>query len=75
MKQIKTASLPQLRYFQRLSVTLMASLVATSASAAVINVDNSDLNIRWDNTVKYNYMHRVEGQDRNILNNPNHDDG
>lgn len=75
MKQIKTASLPQLRYFQRLSVMLMASVVATSANAAVINVGNPDLNVRWDNTVKYNYIHRVESQDRNIINSPNHDDG
>lgn len=45
------------------------------AGAFEIDVGHSDISARWDNTVRYNYGHRVEEQDRHILATPNSDDG
>jgi hypothetical protein len=59
------------------SAAVLLSLVSSGGVAHAIEIDtgNPDLNVRWDNTVKYNYAHRVEGQDRHILASPNNDDG
>jgi hypothetical protein len=46
-----------------------------AAQAVQIDTGNPDLSVRWDNTVRYNYAHRVEGQDPKILASPNADDG
>ncbi|KYO75107.1 MULTISPECIES: DUF1302 domain-containing protein [Pseudomonas aeruginosa group] len=75
MKFRRTTSRFALRDIQGSGLALVASLAATSASAAAIDVGNPDFAIRWDNTVKYNYAYRVEGQDKRILNSPNYDDG
>ncbi|MFK4751490.1 DUF1302 domain-containing protein [Oceanobacter antarcticus] len=48
---------------------------AGSVNAIPIDVGSSDFNVRWDNTAKYNYAHRVESQDDNILASVNNDDG
>lgn len=45
------------------------------AHAFELDTGNPDLTVRWDNTVKYNYAHRVESQDKHILASPNADDG
>lgn len=57
-----------------LSFAIMATM-AGSSYAFEIPVANEDLSIRWDNTLRYNYAHRVEGQDQALLKNPNFDDG
>lgn len=58
------------------AVALAAALCAIgSAQAGEIETGNPDLRIRFDNTVKFNYARRVEGQDPAILKSPNNDDG
>jgi len=56
-----------------------AALVAVSgvdlAYAVEIDVGNPDVAIRWDNTVRYNYVNRVESPNKDILGNVNFDDG
>jgi len=42
----------------------LAALCSSSAHAFEIPAGSSDLNIRWDNTVKYNVGWRMEGRDR-----------
>ena len=59
-----------------LSAMIVASLAATGSAGAVeINTGNPDVVLRWDNTIRVNLANRVEGQDREILNSPNFDDG
>lgn len=43
--------------------------------AAEIDTGNPDLVLRFDNTVKFNYGHRIEGQNANLLKSANFDDG
>ena len=59
-----------------LSVAL-ASLFALSVNASAFEIDtgNPDVEMRWDNTVRYNLGVRTHGQDPAILANPNADDG
>lgn len=49
--------------------------VCGGAMAFEIDAGNPDIQLRWDNTVRYNYVNRVQGQNQAILNNPNTDDG
>ena len=55
----------------------LASLGAISVNAAAFEVDtgNPDVEMRWDNTVRYNLGVRTHSQDPAILGNPNADDG
>lgn len=53
----------------------MMSTMAGNSYALEIPVGNEDLNVRWDNTIRYNYAHRIEAQDEALLKNPNFDDG
>ena len=55
----------------------LASLGAISLNAAAFEIDtgNPDVEIRWDNTIRYNVGVRTHGQDPAILGNPNADDG
>jgi hypothetical protein len=48
--------------------------VWSSAQAAVI-IDEEDLSLRWDNTIRYNYGVRMRSPQGCILNSPNYDDG
>src|SRR4029453_6848396 len=48
---------------------------AQSAHAFDIDTGNPDIQMRWDNTVRYNLGIRAQSQDSNILGNPNFDDG
>lgn len=61
--------------FQRTGMALAASLAAGCVTAGEIDIGNPDFDIRWDNTVKYNYAYRVESQDPDIVSSPNNDDG
>lgn len=50
-------------------------LVTTGVAHAVeIQTDNSDLSVRWDNTIKYSAAQRLKSQDAALLANPNNDD-
>ncbi|KUE84617.1 hypothetical protein ASL20_32865 [Cupriavidus necator] len=55
-------------------VALIAGLQG-SANAFEIDTGNDDLQVRLDNTVRYNLGYRVEGQSPAILATPNSDDG
>jgi hypothetical protein len=46
-----------------------------SAGAFEIPTGNDDLEIHWDNTFRYTLGQRVKGQNRDIINSPNNDDG
>jgi hypothetical protein len=58
-------------------IILAAGLLCASqgASAAAFDVGIDDLNVRWDNTLRYNYAQRIDSQDSALLGNPNIDDG
>ncbi|BAL24278.1 DUF1302 domain-containing protein [Azoarcus sp. KH32C] len=57
------------------AAVLSALATMSVAHAFEIDTGNPDLGIRWDNTVRYNYAHRVESQNSTILASPNADDG
>jgi len=46
-----------------------------NALAFEFNTGNPDLEIRWDNTVRYNAAQRIEARDPRFANNPNYDEG
>ena len=55
---------------------IMIALLNTQAVNAVdIKTGNSDLGVRWDNTLKYSGLYRVSGQDAALLTDVNLDDG
>ncbi len=71
-------SIPRRREFRRvaLNAALMVAFAApTAALAFEIPVENEDISMRWDNTLRYNLGYRVQDQDPAILKNPNFDDG
>jgi hypothetical protein len=53
---------------------VLSVLASTGARAAHMDTD-SDVSIRWDNTIKYSDAFRVRSQDPYILSNVNADDG
>jgi hypothetical protein len=55
----------------------LAAIGATAGGAAAFELQtgNPDLEIRWDNTIRYSLGVRSESQDSAILGNPNADDG
>jgi hypothetical protein len=56
---------------------LVAAALATmgAAHAGEIELANPDFELRWDNTVRYNLVNRVQSQNPVILRSPNNDDG
>ncbi len=59
----------------RIRVVILAGAVAAAfassqAMAFKIDVGNSDIDLRWDNTVKYNAGWRMEGRDRTLADTP-----
>ncbi len=56
------------------AITLCASF-CSKANAFEFDTGNDDLQVRLDNTVRYNFGQRVQGQNSAILANPNFDDG
>jgi hypothetical protein len=46
-----------------------------SANAFQIDTGNDDVQLRFDNTIRYNLGVRTHGQDTDIIKNPNYDDG
>lgn len=77
MKGKKRGSRVRERHVLRASMVAVVSALAGISGAHAIEFDsgNPDLAVRWDNTVRYNYAHRVESQNRSILATPNSDDG
>jgi hypothetical protein len=64
------------RLFRRAAVSAaLAGLFASPALAFEVDVGNPDLDVRWDNTFRYNLGMRVQGQDQAILKATNNDDG
>ena len=62
--------------FARRRLALACALaVSGSVHAFEIGLENPDLMMRWDNTVRYNAGVRAQAQDTKILGNPNFDDG
>jgi hypothetical protein len=57
--------------------TALASIGAIAGSAAAFEIDtgNPDIELRWDNTLRYSLGMRAHKQDEAILANPNSDDG
>jgi hypothetical protein len=62
---------------RRAASLAVASLFAATGAAQAFEIDtgNEDLAMRWDNTVRYNLGARAQGQNSQILGNPNFDDG
>ena len=58
-----------------IAVTAISSGMLQNASATSIDTGNPDIQVRWDNTIRYNLGYRVESQDDTIIGNPNFDDG
>lgn len=56
-------------------IAAAAAMVAAQAGAMEIAVDNPDVSMRWDTTVKYSAAWRVRQQDPALLVNANSDDG
>ena len=48
---------------------------ATAACAFDIDTGNPDIQMRWDNTIRYNLGVRAQSQNTKILGSPNFDDG
>lgn len=59
-----------------LCIAIAAALMVPSlAGAFEVDTGNEDLTVRWDNTIRANVSIRAEAQDKDILANPNYDDG
>ncbi len=62
---------------RRVASLAVASVLAAAGTAQAFEVplDNPDLAVRWDNTVRYNLGVRAQSQDAAIIASPNYDDG
>ena len=58
-----------------LGATALCAGLCGGAAAADIDTGNPDLQLRFDNTIRYNYGQRVNAQNSAILGNLNADDG
>lgn len=58
-----------------LHVLAAALCAAGMAQATEVATGNPDLVVRFDNTIKYNYGHRLSGQNAALLKSANFDDG
>jgi hypothetical protein len=54
---------------------MAAATLCGSAGAFEIPTGNEDVQLRWDNTFRYTYGHRVQGQNSQIIGSSNLDDG
>ena len=62
---------------RRVASLAVASALAAAGTAQAFEfpLDNPDLTVRWDNTVRYNLGVRAQSQDAAIVASPNYDDG
>lgn len=66
-KKTKINGFAKARMAAAISGAMMA-LAALPAGAFSIETGNPDLQLRWDNTLKYNAGWRMEGRDKNLVN-------
>jgi len=61
----------------RATALAIAALLGAANAAEAFDIDtgNPDIQMRWDNTVRYNLGVRTQGQDAKIIGSPNFDDG
>ena len=59
------------------AVSILFGLIGTErgVSAFEIKTGNDEIKVNWDNTVRYNFGVRAQGQDQGLLKSPNQDDG
>ena len=60
---------------RKATVIALAALFCAPALAFEIDVGNPDIEMRWDNTLRYNLGGRAQKQNPAILLAPNNDDG
>lgn len=65
------------RFALRTSTVAVAMALGGIPAAQAFEFDtgNSDLEVRWDNTVRYNIAQRTQGRNSKIANTPNFDEG
>lgn len=61
-------------FFMSLPV-IVTGVCAPSASAFEIDTGQSDVQLRWDNTLKYSNAFRLKDQSGRLISDPNSDDG
>jgi len=71
-----TASAPRIALSRRAAAIAVAAAFAPAGNAFAMEIDtgNPGVEVRWDNTIRYNLGSRVEGIGR-VGNNPNFDEG
>ena len=56
-----------MKYNKKLCLSPLFIAIAMSSFSPVyaleVPMNNEDINIRWDNTFRYNYAHRIESQE------------
>src|SRR5262245_381942 len=74
---MKTPSNVRPIFARRAAALAVATMLAVAGTAHAFDIDvgNPDIQMRWDNTVRYNLGVRAQSQDSKILGNPNFDDG
>ena len=62
---------------RRLALAVAAATLGLNGTASAFELDtgNADLQVRWDNTVRYNIATRVESRDRKFGNSALTDEG
>jgi len=55
--------------------TALATCASFSVSAFQLDTGSDDVQVRWDNTLKYSNAWRVKGQENKLIADPNLDDG
>jgi hypothetical protein len=59
-----------------LGMAIATALALPQVAAAMeFDLGNDDLTFRWDNTLRLNIANRVSGQNKDMMANPNYDDG
>lgn len=57
------------------AIVIAAGISPSSVSAFQIDTGQSDVRLRWDNTLKYSNAFRLKDQSEKLISNPNTDDG
>ena len=77
MQHQSTAAMCAATHRRRANALAIAALFAASSAVQAFDIDtgNPDVQMRWDNTLRYNLGARAQSQDSNIIGSPNYDDG
>jgi len=64
-------------FIRRATALAIATLLGAANVAQAFDIDtgNPDIQMRWDNTVRYNLGVRAQSQNNEIIGSPNYDDG